>query len=61
MAGKNQQQKLEYIKNILQGMKESVNKQLPIYSKISRVVEREEPFIKTATHKIKRYLYSKPH
>jgi long-chain acyl-CoA synthetase len=58
--GKSQKEKLEYITDILQKIKAALNPQLPIYSKISRVVEREEPFIKTATHKIKRYLYSKP-
>lgn len=59
--GKSQKEKLDYITDILQKIKASLNPQLPVYSKISRVVEREEPFIKTATHKIKRYLYSKPH
>lgn len=59
--GKSQQEKLEYIQEILQKIKESINPQLPKYSKIARVIERQEPFIKTATHKIKRYLYSKPH
>lgn len=59
--GKSQKEKLEYIQEILQKIKESINPQLPKYSKIARVMERQEPFIKTATHKIKRYLYSKPH
>ena len=59
--GKSHKKKLECIKAILQKIKESINPQLPEYSKISRVVERQEPFTKTATHKIKRYLYSKSH
>ncbi len=59
--GKSQKAKLEHIEEILRKIKESINPQLPIYSKIARVVERQEPFIKTATHKIKRYLYSKQH
>jgi hypothetical protein len=27
----------------------------------SRIFEQQEPFVKTATHKIKRYLYAHPH
>ncbi len=52
----NQQQK-EYIADVLKEIQQSVNDQLPTYSKIHKVIERQEPFIKTATHKIKRYLY----
>jgi len=58
--GKTQQQKMEHIAFILKSIKDSTNSRLPLYSKIARVVEREEPFTKTATHKIKRYLYARP-
>ncbi|MCK9294590.1 MAG: AMP-binding protein [Desulfobulbaceae bacterium] len=55
---KTQQQKKEYINEILKEIQQSVNSQLASYSKIHRIIERQEPFIKTATHKIKRYLYA---
>jgi long-chain acyl-CoA synthetase len=35
----------------------AVNKQLPSYVKIARLELRAEPFEKTPTQKIKRYLY----
>ena len=54
---KSNQQKKEYIVTLLKEIQQSVNEQLPTYSKIHKVLERQEPFIKTATHKIKRYLY----
>lgn len=47
----------EHLNRLLGEMRRDVNETLPITSRISRVVERPEPFIKTATHKIKRYLY----
>jgi len=55
---KTQQQKKEYITQILKEIQQTVNTQLASYSKIHRIIERQEPFIKTATHKIKRYLYA---
>lgn len=55
--GKKQQKKLSYIKEILAHIKKTVNSNLPKYSQLSEVEERQEPFTKTATHKIKRYLY----
>lgn len=38
-------------------MRHEINTQLAVTSKLAKVFERREPFIKTATHKIKRYLY----
>jgi long-chain acyl-CoA synthetase len=55
--GKNEPQRLDYIKEILHQVKVRVNEQLASYSKLSRVIEQNEPFVKTPTHKIKRYLY----
>lgn len=55
---KTEQQRLVFIEEILQSIKDDVNIQLSSYSKISRVIEQKEPFIRTATHKIKRYLYT---
>lgn len=58
---KNQQQKREYIEQLLKEIQQNVNSQLASYSKIHKIIERQEPFIKTATHKIKRYLYTEGH
>jgi len=55
------QQRHKYIMEHLDQMRSEVNDKLPKTSKLSRVIERREPFIKTATHKIKRYLYSETH
>jgi len=48
----------EEIKNLLKEMQEEVNSQLASYAKISTFVEQIEPFVKTPTKKIKRYLYT---
>ena len=58
--GKNDRQRQEYIEQILLHTRDEVNLQLPTYSKIAKVIEQQEPFVKTATHKIKRYLYAHP-
>jgi long-chain acyl-CoA synthetase len=58
--GKSERQRLEYIEQVLADTKENINSQLSSFSKISRILEHEEPFEKTATHKIKRYLYTHP-
>jgi long-chain acyl-CoA synthetase len=55
---KSQEQKLEYIDGLLSRLKESINPQLSAFAQISRFVEHKEPFQKTATSKIKRYLYT---
>ncbi len=47
----------EYLAELMETMRSEINGQLPKTSRISKVCERREPFIKTATHKIKRYLY----
>ena len=48
----------QYIASLFEEMRGEVNEQLTNSSRLARVLERREPFIKTATHKIKRYLYS---
>lgn len=60
-SGQSRQQRHKHIMDHLDRMRREVNENLPKTSKLSRVVERREPFIKTATHKIKRYLYSDNH
>ncbi len=56
--GQSRQQRHIHISTLLDRMRTEVNGQLAASSRLSRVIERREPFIKTATHKIKRYLYS---
>ena len=55
--GKTQAERREYIEHLFASGREKLNQQLAVSSRISRIFERREPFIKTATHKIKRYLY----
>ncbi|MEN8136354.1 MAG: AMP-binding protein [Thermodesulfobacteriota bacterium] len=57
-AGQTESEKHEYLMTILMNIRKTVNQQLPAYSQIYKIVERQEEFIKTATHKIKRYLYT---
>jgi len=56
--GKDQARQLEHIAEILAAIKTQVNQQLPLYAQLVQVNEHREPFTKTATHKIKRYLYT---
>ena len=56
--GQSRVERREYIDKLCATMRKEVNVQLSSASRLARVVERREPFIKTATHKIKRYLYS---
>jgi long-chain acyl-CoA synthetase len=46
------------ILELLEEIRLSVNKQLSSFSKISKITEQSEPFIKTPTKKIKRYLHT---
>lgn len=57
-VGQSRQQRHKYIMARMEQMRVEVNAHLHPASRLSRVIERREPFIKTATHKIKRYLYS---
>jgi len=56
--GQNRTQRHQYITSLLEEMRTGLNEQLAPSSRLSKVLERREPFVKTATHKIKRYLYS---
>ncbi len=57
-SGQNRTQRHQYIAGVFEEMRTALNEQLSPSARLSRVLERREPFIKTATHKIKRYLYS---
>lgn len=45
------------IASFLDDLKRQINQRLPLYSRISRILEQTEPFEKTPTQKIKRHLY----
>ena len=57
-AGQSREQRHTYIISQLEQIRKAVNGELSSASRLSRILERREPFIKTATHKIKRYLYA---
>nr|WP_320011349.1 AMP-binding protein [uncultured Desulfobulbus sp.] len=56
--GQSRAQRHQYISGLMEEMRSTVNDQVSASSRLSRILERREPFVKTATHKIKRYLYS---
>ncbi len=56
-SGQSGQERRELVEKFLEGMRDTLNKDLSKASRITKVHERREPFTKTATHKIKRYLY----
>ena len=49
---------LTALEESLEGLKNTVNKKLAAFSRLSRIEVRNEPFEKTPTQKIKRFLYS---
>lgn len=56
--GLNDSQSREHIKTILEDIRKQTNEQVSSFSRISRFIEQTEPFEKTPTQKIKRYLYT---
>lgn len=46
------------IQNILEDIKKNVNANVAAYSRIHKIIEQPEEFVKTPTKKIKRYLYT---
>lgn len=48
----------EHIRQLCEDIKKQVNKQVSSFSRLTRVIEQTEPFEKTPTQKIKRYLYA---
>ena len=57
-SGLSRAERRQYMEDLMGDMRAELNAQLPKSSRLTKVFERREPFIKTATHKIKRYLYS---
>jgi long-chain acyl-CoA synthetase len=45
------------VEEFLEEMRVDLNKQLSSFSKVAKYIEQTEPFVKTPTKKIKRYLY----
>ena len=58
-AGQMRTQRRDYLDGLLDELRREVNAGLATTSRLAEVFERREPFIKTATHKIKRYLYDR--
>ncbi len=56
-AGLGRAERRDFLEKIFEEMRVELNTQLSGASRVARILERREPFIKTATHKIKRYLY----
>ncbi len=46
------------IKTILENIRTDVNNRVSTFSRISKIIEQTEPFEKTPTQKVKRYLYA---
>jgi long-chain acyl-CoA synthetase len=57
-SGLSRAERRQYMEDLMGDMRAELNAQLPKSSRLTKVFERREPFIKTATHKIKRYLYT---
>ncbi len=53
----NAKQVREHINHILDDIKKQVNESVASFSRINKVIEQTEPFEKTPTQKIKRFLY----
>jgi long-chain acyl-CoA synthetase len=47
----------KHLQHILEGIKTNVNRSVSGFSHIHKIIEQKEPFEKTPTQKIKRYLY----
>jgi len=60
LEGKSEEEQNIVIENLLENIKKDVNPRLPTFSRIKRCFYQRETFKKTATKKIKRYLYYHP-
>ncbi|PIE73844.1 MAG: long-chain fatty acid--CoA ligase [Deltaproteobacteria bacterium] len=58
LARTSHNERRRYIDELFEETRIELNQQLPKTARLNKLLERREPFIKTATHKIKRYLYS---
>lgn len=60
LQGTSEVQRQKIMDEILEEIRREINEKLPPFARIKRCVEQPEPFEKTPTHKIKRYLYYHP-
>ena len=60
MQGKSKEEQQAFIAAELERIRQLVNMRTGSISYLTKIVEQKEPFVKTATHKIKRYLYTGP-
>ncbi len=60
LEGKGEEEQMQIIREILENLRKEVNQKLPSFSRIKRCLYQREPFVKTATQKIKRFLYYHP-
>jgi len=56
-AGRSEAERRAYIEELLRNLRREVNAGLPPGARIARFIEQQQPFARTATRKIKRYLY----
>ncbi|MDR3089384.1 MAG: AMP-binding protein [Desulfobulbaceae bacterium] len=56
-AGQSPGERHQRMAQLMEELRQRINEQVAPSSRLSRILERREPFVKTATHKIKRYLY----
>lgn len=61
IEGKSETDREQIISEIMENIRVAVNKRLPHFCRIKKCVYQAEPFIKNATNKIKRFLYSSKH
>ncbi|HBT96544.1 MAG TPA: long-chain fatty acid--CoA ligase [Desulfobulbaceae bacterium] len=58
-GGQSVSERYHYIARLIEELRKTINEQVAPSSRLARILERREPFVKTATHKIKRYLYDR--
>lgn len=60
-AGDSMKNASDHAGDVLENLKKELNKQLSRFSRIGTVIEQKEPFLRTPTKKIKRYIYQALH
>jgi len=55
--GMDSSQSASFITEVLENSRKAANRELPLFSHLQQIVEHPEPFEKTPTNKVKRYLY----
>lgn len=60
IKGKSETKVHEKIEKLLEEMRQDLNTRVSSFSRVRKFIEQREPFVKTPTKKIKRYLYTEP-